>query len=178
MIWDILILLLFGPINTVEGFFLSRLKSNTNIIITKCVARLAAKHEGTNLKKIPFKRKHGEIIELITTITTKTLSTDYRVIGFWNKDEKESHWYITNLLVPAKSMYTLYRFRWQIELIFKGCKQSFNGNRLATSNNQNIVEGLLYATIAAQIITTKFIFIGIETLDTDQKNTVSFQRIA
>ena len=103
---------LFAAINTVGGFFLSRLKSNTNIIITKCVAGLAAKHEGTNLKKIPFKRKHGEIIELITTITTKTLSTDYRVIGFWNKDEKEYHWSITNLLVPAKSLYTLYRFRW------------------------------------------------------------------
>ncbi len=169
---------LFAAIDSVGGFFLSRIKSNINIVIDKCVAGLSARHEGTNLKKIPFKRKHGEIIELMTTIITNDISRAYRVIGFWNSDEKKYHWYITNLIVPARFMYTLYRFRWQIELIFKGCKQSLNANRLATSNNQNIVECLLYATIAAQIITTKFITIPLQELDVDQQNAVSFQRIA
>ncbi len=169
---------IFAEINAVGGFFLSRLKSNLNITITKCVAGLSAKHEGSNLKKIVFKRKHGEIIELITTIITKETSTMYRIIGFWNSDEKKYHWYITNLVVPARLIYTLYRFRWQIELIFKGCKQSFNANRLATSNNQNIVECLLYATIAAQIITTEFVSLSLRELDVDQQNAVSFQRIA
>jgi len=36
----------------------------------------------------------------------------------------------------------------QIELIFKACKQSLNANRL-TSNNTNIIENLLLASIAA-----------------------------
>lgn len=169
---------LFAAIDSVGGFFLSRIKSNINIVIDKCVAGLSARHEGSNLKEIPFKRKHGEIIELMTTIMTNDISKAYRVIGFWNKDEKKYHWYITNLIVSARFMYTLYRFRWQIELIFKGCKQSLNANRLATSNNQNIVECLLYATIAAQIITTKFIAIPLEELTVDQQNAVSFQRIA
>lgn len=169
---------IFAAISSIGGFFLSRLKSSTNIVIDKCVAGLGKRHEGGNLKDIVFKRKHGEIIELLTTITRDSISNEYRVIGFWNTDEKKYHWYITNLLVSANIMYTLYRFRWQIELIFKGCKQSFNANRLATSNNQNIVEALLYATIAAQIVVTEFISIGIRELDLDQQNAVSFQRIA
>jgi hypothetical protein len=169
---------LFSQINSVGGFFLSRLKSNTNIVIDKCVAGLGTLHEGSNLKNIVFKRKHGEIIEVLTNIIRGDVSNKYRVIGFWNKDEKKYHWYITNLAVSANVMYTLYRFRWQIELLFKGCKQSFNANRLATSNNQNIIEALLYATIAAQIVVTEFTSIGIRKLDIDQQNAVSFQRIA
>ncbi len=55
-------------------------------------------------------------------------------VGFWNPSEKCYHWYITNLKVAAHLIYPLYRLRWQIELIFKACKQSLNVNRL-TSNN-------------------------------------------
>ncbi len=55
-----------------------------------------------------------------------------RVIGFWNPSEKCYHWYMTNLKVYAYVIYPLYRIRWQIELIFKACKNSLNANQITS----------------------------------------------
>ncbi|MGK5090953.1 transposase [Deltaproteobacteria bacterium TL4] len=87
------------------------------------------------------------------------------------------HWYITNLRALAKIMYPLYRLRWQIELIFKGVKQSLNANRL-TSNNPNIIESLLFASLAAQLISMVILRVGSTQLNGEQQLARSFQRIS
>ena len=65
----------------------------------------------------------------------------FRVIGFWNPIDKHYyhyHWYITNLAVPSKLIYPLYRLRWQCELIFKTAKNSLNLSDIPSSDS-NIV---------------------------------------
>jgi len=74
-------------------------------------------------------------------------------------------------------IYPLYRLRWQIELIFKACKNSLNANQI-TSSDKNIIESLLLASIAAQLSTHTLCNLGIEQIEEDQQLAMSFQRIA
>ena len=83
---------------------------------------------------------------------------------------------MTNLKVEAFIIYPLYRIRWQIELIFKGCKNSLNANQI-TSNNKNTIESLLLSSLAAQLASHTIFNVGSEALDQDQKLATSFQRI-
>jgi IS4 transposase len=99
------------------------------------------------------------------------------VIGFWNPVEKDYHWYITNLAAAAYLIYPLYRLRWQIELIFKACKNSLNANGI-TSCDENIIESLLLASIAAHLSTHTLFNISLEQLEDEQQLAASFQRVA
>jgi IS4 transposase len=86
------------------------------------------------------------------------------------------HWYITNLKVGAYIIYPLYRIRWQIELIFKGCKNSLNASQI-TSNDKNIIESLLLSSLAAQLASNTIFNIAGQYLGQDQKLATSFQRV-
>ena len=124
-----------------------------------------------------FKRKRADLIEVNAEKLYKGKTLRFRVIGFWNPVEKCYHWYVTNLTVAAFIIYPLYRLRWQIELIFKACKNSLNANQL-TSNDDNIIESLLLSSLAAHLASYKILEVGSEALDQDQKLATSFQRIA
>jgi len=130
--------LLFS-IQEVGGFYLCRLKSNASICIKEVVQGLSKKHIGKSLLSIKFKRKRTDIIEVKAQKCHNGNILNCRVIGFWNPVERSYHWYMTNLKVGAYIIYPLYRIRWQIELIFKGCKNSLNANQI-TSNDKNIIE--------------------------------------
>lgn len=173
--WDFKLLL---AIQRAHGFFLSRIKSNTVVYIKEIIqGNISRKYLGTSLLSVPITRKRGDIVEVFIekVCGIETLST--RIIGFWNPCEKCYHWYITNLTLPAILIYPLYRFRWQIELIFKSVKQSLNANRL-TSNNSNIIESLLLASIAAHLASHTILTIAIPELNKRQPLAISYQRIA
>ncbi len=159
------------------GFFLSRLKSNAVIYIAEVVQGLSKQVIGQALLSLNLSHKKGNIIEVFTTKIYEGKVLRYRVIGFWNPVEKGYHWYITNLLAAAYLIYPLYRLRWQIELIFKACKNSLNANQI-TSGDKNIIESLLLASIAAQLSTHTLFNIGLEQVEEDQQLAMSFQRIA
>jgi len=172
--WD------FGLLQAIEkagGFFLSRLKSNAVIEIAEVVQGLSKQWIGHALLSLDFSDKSGKIIEVFTTKVYRGHTLRYRVIGFWNPMEKAYHWYITNLIVPAYLIYPLYRLRWQIELIFKACKNSLNANQI-TSGDENIIESLLLASIAAHLSTQTLFQLGLEAVEEDQQLAMSFQRIA
>lgn len=172
--WDYA--LLYG-IENAEGFFLSRVKSNAVVRIKEVVQGLGKKAIGQSLLALDLSRKKGNIIEAIIEKIQQDNTLRYRVIGFWNPVEKDYHWYITNLTVAAYLIYPLYRLRWQIELIFKACKNSLNADEI-TSANDNIIENLLLASIAAHLSAHTIFQIGMEQLDEDQGLAVSFQRVA
>jgi len=173
--WDYGLLL---AIDNAKGFFLSRVKSNSVIFIEGVVQGLSAIHIGKKLSAVNLKRKRGNIIEIAGGILYKKEWVNFRTIGFWNPTEKCYHWYITNLKVGAHLIYPLYRLRWQVELIFKSCKNSLNANRI-TSNDENIIESLLLASLAAHLTTTSSIVsIGMNQLDDEELLALSFQRIA
>lgn len=167
--------LLFS-IQQVGGFYLCRLKSNASLCIKEVVQGLPKKHIGKSLLSIKFKRKRTDIIEIKAEKRHDGNLLNCRVIGFWNPVERSYHWYMTNLKVDAFIIYPLYRIRWQIELIFKGCKNSLNANQI-TSNNKNIIESLLLSSLVAQLASNTIFNIGSECLGQDQKLATSFQRI-
>ncbi len=74
-------------------------------------------------------------------------------------------------------MYPLYRLRWQIELIFKACKNSLNANGI-TSEDKGIIENLLLASLVAHLGTYTIFSNGLESLNEEQRLAVSVQRIA
>ncbi len=76
-------------------------------------------------------------------------------------------------------IYPLYKVRWQIELMFKGCKQSFNlDKRLLVSNNDNLIESLILSSIIASFATHVVLNVSIDELTKEEKIAVSYQRLA
>ena len=173
--WDFSLL---WDIQAIGGFFLSRIKSKTVILVKEVIEGMSAKkYIGKSLLSIKHHRKKGNIIEaIVEKACGKNKILTCRAIGFWNPTEKKYHWYLTNLKVNAAVIYPLYRFRWQIELIFKSCKQSLNASRL-TSNDPNIIESLLLATIIAKLVSQTILHIAIPFLNIKKRFAISYQRI-
>lgn len=159
------------------GFFLSRVKTNAVLQIKEVIQGLSEKVVGKSLLGLNLSRKKEAIIEVIIEKFHQEQQLFYRVIGFWNPIENRYHWYITNLTAAAYLIYPLYRLRWQIELIFKACKNSLNANQIP-SENKTIIENLLLASIAAHLSTQTIFHIGLEKLSDDMRWAISFQRVA
>ena len=172
--WD------YGLLHAIEkagGFFLSRVKSDAVIYVKEVIQGLSKGAIGKSLLSLDVSRKKGHIIEVLIEKIHQGNTLRYRVIGFWNPVEKDYHWYITNLAAAAYLIYPLYRLRWQIELIFKACKNSLNANEIPSCDD-NIIESLLLASIAAHLSTHTLFNIGMEELDDEQPLATSFQRVA
>jgi IS4 transposase len=168
--------LLLDIIN-IGGFFLSRLKSNSVVYVTKNVQNFPKKFIGESLLSVRFKGEKKPIVEALIKKSCGNGTLECRAIGFWNPSKNKYHWYLTNLMAAAYIIYPLYRVRWQIELIFKACKRSLNANRIS-SGNKNIIESLLLASIASHLSTYTIFTNSLPYLDQQQKQAISFQRIA
>jgi len=176
--WDYSLML---AIKQAHGYFLSRVKTNSALPITNIVSGLPKNYKGKSINSIKLKKKNNKKYkDIVEVMIEKKLGDEMfccRAIGFWHPEKYEYYWYLTNLEVLAKIIYPLYRLRWQIELIFKEVQQSLNANRL-TSNNSNIIESLLLASLAAQLISLVILSIGATRLSSEQKLARSFQRIS
>lgn len=61
----------------------------------------------------------------------------FRVVGVWNADAEKYHHYVANLPVmdySASDIAQLYRARWEVELLFKELKSTYNLDQIPTSN--------------------------------------------
>jgi hypothetical protein len=169
---------LFDAINSAQGFFLSRVKTNAVITINQVVKGIGKQLVGAKLCSDQLKKRRRRIVEFIGEIGSAEASKCYRVIGFWNAADKKYHWYVTNLHVPAVAIYSLYRIRWQIELIFKGCKRSLNVDGKVTSNNDNIIESLVLSTLIASFAIQSVFQESAKELTAQEKLSISFQRLS
>ncbi len=167
---------LLSSIHEAKGFFLSRVKSNASILIDAVVEGLPDYYVGKEFSDIKLKKKN-DVVEFIGSVLSNGKWVSLRIVGFWNSSEKRYHWYCTNLDVAAESIYPIYRLRWQCELIFKSCKNSLNANQI-TSNDQNIIESLLLASLAAHLTSSVVLRIGRTKLNKEQNDSTSFQRVA
>ena len=159
-----------------DAFFLCRLKSNSVVTIKAVVSGLSLDCVGQPLlPSCDLSVYQGKVIEAIIEKETGKNTLNCRAIGFWNLDEKCYHWYLTNLSVAATVIYSLYRLRWQIELIFKSCKNSLNADAIPSAN-PNIIESLLLASIAAHLSSQRVHEIALNSLSQDEALSVSFQR--
>ena len=157
----------FFQINDQDGFFLSRVKSSAVIPIVEVVQGIKKRRIGKKLKDIPFKKRHGEIIEFITEKKISGVCQRFRIIGFWNKPRKCYHWHITNLKASADVISTLYLYRWQIELLIKGSKQSINLDNIPSTNDKIIFNLAISSMIAIGIamVIRKIAYINAEVRD-------------
>ena len=140
---------LLQAIDNVGSYFLTRIKVNTIVQVEKVIQGLPKSFNGKLLfsKRIP---KGREIIEVAGLF--KDGLFQFRLIGFWNPANKCYHWYVTNLSVPAKLIYPLYRLRWQCELLFKAAKSSLNLSDISSSD-VNIIQSLVLGSIAVMALT-------------------------
>ncbi len=160
------------------AFFLCRLKSNSVLTIQSVTSGLSPNCVGQSLlSSCNLNRYRGKILEALIEKETGKNSLNCRAIGFWNSDEKRYHWYLTNLSIAAVIIYSLYRLRWQIELIFKSCKNSLNADAIPSAD-RNIIESLLLASIAAHLSSNRIYEIALNSLSEEESLAISFQRTA
>ena len=167
----------FSDMDALGAYFLSRAKSNSNFVIDEVVMGIGKHHAGKNLKDIKFKNKRGNIIEFRSTKKVGKERFSFRVIGFWNAEEKKYHWYITNLKCNAKLISNLYKLRWQIELLFKSAKRSLNMDQIPSANPM-IILNLFIARMIAILIAMQIRYIGKANMLEELHSSISFQRSA
>ncbi len=168
---------LLAAIATAGGFYLSRVKTNAVLVVKEVVQGLGKKAIGKSLLNLPVRKKQAGLIEVFCEKVYDDEILRLRVIGFWNPITLQYHWYVTNLTVAAIVIYPLYRLRWQIELMFKGCKQSLNMDGISSSK-ENIIRSLLLASIAAYLSSQALLRTSLDRLTEEQKFAVTYQRIA
>ena len=119
-------------------FFITRLKDNAVYTVKRTVARL-----DKNVLK-------DETIELETTKSPLKL----RKIIWWDEDGKRTFVYLTNnFKLKAATIASIYRYRWQIELMFKKLKQNFP-LKYFLGDSPNAIEIQIWCALIAMLLLT------------------------
>src|SRR2546430_10456895 len=119
----------------------------------------AFREDGNRLRTLrnkPLKAIHANLskrqrVELVVEWQVEEHPLRLRLLISWNRQTKEFCYLLTNL--PAKRyhldmIYRAYKWRWQVELLFKEWKSYANLHAFDTANAA-IVEGLIWTAIAA-----------------------------
>ncbi len=148
----------FFALHEAKGSFIARAKESLNPVIQsgfnedgKALASVAGRQLKDLLagNKLP-KRKRSD---LDATWRINKQEVTFRLILWWNKEEKRYSYLITNL--PREQFSTedvsqAYRLRWQVELMFKEWKSYANLHRFDT-DNPHLAEGLIWTSVATAI---------------------------
>ena len=136
------------------GFFIIRAKAGMNPQVVE-----AFREDGKRLRSLrnkPLKAIHAKLpkrqrVELVVEWQVETHPLRLRLLISWNCQTKEFCYLLTNLLAqryPLDMIYRAYKWRWQVELLFKEWKSYANLHAFDTENPA-IVEGLIWTAIAA-----------------------------
>jgi hypothetical protein len=136
------------------GFCLIRAKAGMNPQVVE-----AFREDGKRLRSLrnkPLKAIHAKLpkrqrVELVVEWQVEAHPLRLRLLISWNRRTKEFCYLLTNL--PAQRyhldmIYRAYKWRWQVELLFKEWKSYANLHAFDTENPA-IVEGLIWTAIAA-----------------------------
>ena len=75
----------------------------------------------------------------------------FRIVGVWNTEAEKYHLYMTNLPAAeysAADIAQLYRARWEVELLFKELKSTYDLDQISTSNSVAVEALILVALIS------------------------------
>jgi hypothetical protein len=136
------------------GFFLIRAKAGMNPHVVE-----AFREDGKRLRSLrnkPFKAIHAKLpnrqrVELGVQWQIDGHPLCLRLILSWNSRPKSFCSFLTNLppqRYPLEVICRAYKWRWQVELLFKEWKSYANLHAFDTANPA-LVEGLIWAAIAA-----------------------------
>ena len=136
------------------GFFIIRAKAGMNPQVVE-----AWREDGLRLRALrnkPLKVIHAKLpkrqrVELVVVWQLEEHPLRLRLLISWNRRTKEFCYLLTNL--PATRyrldmIYRAYKWRWQVELLFKEWKSYANLHAFDTEKAA-IVEGLIWTAIAA-----------------------------
>ncbi|HSX77231.1 MAG TPA: IS4 family transposase [Candidatus Saccharimonadia bacterium] len=136
------------------GFCIIRAKAGMNPQVVE-----AFREDGKRLRSLrnkPLKAIHAKLpkrqrVELVVEWQVEEYPLRLRLLISWNRQTKEFCYLLTNLPAqryPLDMIYRAYKWRWQVELLFKEWKSYANLHAFDTENPA-IVEGLIWAAIAA-----------------------------
>ena len=157
---------LFDRIERHGGYFLSRVKSNTNPKVVRNHRRKTRGSsidvEGMKLKQA-LKKIKRDVLDVDVEVTFKrrvykgkqqSVKRRFRVIAIYNVAEKRYHRYVTNLSVDrlsAEEITSVYALRWQIEIFFKALRQHHSFGDFPSSNKE-IVDCFFWASILSYLV--------------------------
>ena len=167
----------FALIDENDGYFVSRLKQNANPVITKELREWRG-----DAIRLEGKQIHDVVDDLYCTYIdveveaefkrglyngTQSLDTKrFRVVGVRNEDD-DYHLYITNLprqeFLPS-DLATLYRCRWEVELLFRELKTQYELDEFDTSDPA-VVEILVYAALLSLLVSRDLLRLVTEVAD-------------
>ena len=136
------------------GFFLIRAKAGMNPQVLE-----AFREDGTRLRSLRNKSLqaiHAKLpkrqrVELVVQWQVDGAPLCLRLILSWNRRTKSFCYFLTNLPsqgYPIEVICRAYKWRWQVELLFKEWKSYANLHAFDTANTA-LVEGLIWTAIAA-----------------------------
>lgn len=161
---------LFSQIQGHGGYFVSRLKENTNPLIVSSLRQWRGNSIDLAGKRLRFlleslKRQvidaEVEVAFRVPNVKGKTsLKTEvYRLVGIMNKETEEYHLYLTNIppdKISAENIALMYRARWSIELLFKELKSTYALNQISSAKPE-VVEALIMTAILTLIVSRRIL---------------------
>lgn len=159
---------LFARIGENKGYFVSRLKENSNPVITRVLkshAGNAIDLEGKRWSWIREELKRGEVdAEVEVSFSRREYlgekrrdTLTLRLVAIKDEETGEYHAYVTNITpekLTAEEIAKLYGMRWEIELIFKELKSRYAMDKIKTTNPQ-VVEALIWIAILTMIVSRR-----------------------
>ena len=159
---------MFARIQENGGYFLSRLKTNSNplfLSILRTYRGNAIELKGKRWKDIKDKIKR-EVLDADVEVTFSRRvyngkrskdTKPFRLVAIYNYEAKKYHTYITNIppdALSAEDVAELYRVRWDIEMIFKELKSKYSLDAIKSAN-PNVVEGLIWVGILTLLVSRR-----------------------
>jgi hypothetical protein len=137
---------LFDTWNTDGIFFVTRLKNNAKELLLEEFDLLEATPDNIlRDAKIALKYKDEEGLDK---------QVELRLISFYHEEKNKVYYFLTNLFdLPAEQIATLYKKRWEIELLFKKIKQNFP-LQYFYGDNKNAIQIQIWCTLIALLLIT------------------------
>lgn len=155
----------FHCIDQQGGFFVSRLKDSANptvIAQNNTVRGNSIDVEGLGIREV-LDRCQRKIVDVQVEVafkkrkyegTRSSATKTFRVVAVRNDETGEYHAYITNLSAEGftgEEIASLYRCRWEVELIFREMKDKFCLDEVPTAN-PHAVKAMVWSSVLTLIL--------------------------
>lgn len=156
---------LFDRIDANGGFFVSRVKTNANFMITAVNRRGRGRQVevvGRKLREV-LADIHRGVLDVMVEVSFKKReyaghrnkkTRTFRLVAVRNDETGDYHCYITNVpadRLAAEDIASTYALRWQVEILFKAMKTHGNLEDLPSEKAQ-VVECLVWASVLATVV--------------------------
>ncbi len=158
----------FARIAENGGYFLSRVQTTVNPRLIRSLRTHrgnALELEGKSWKEVePHLRREVLDAQVEIDFRRRTYNDRQRgdtltarLVAVWNEEVRKYHLYLTNVppeVLSAEEVASLYRCRWEIELVFKELKGEYALDQVNTTNRW-VAESLIWTSILTLIVSRR-----------------------